>query len=613
MATINVSEITVITEPSGVLPVTVTTTDIPPQLVDAIVRSEAAAEAANLSYLETEHVKDDTLAIKGEIESAADTFLYTTYPDKVAQFTALADQRDDQLQGSYEFMLPSLITYRDAAQVARNEAEAFRDEAEAFAAILETGGGLTTDEELASAVSGIQATIDGLDYYSQAEVDAANAALTSSFSTALLDHPTLAGQTAYVAGELSSYYLKSEIDSAITAATGAVDLSGMYTKAESDAKYYSRSQADARYTMLGATAPLANNALNLGGKPASSYLEAGAADVIYLTNTNAASTYQPQSGMTDYYTKAESDALVGGVDLSGYHTIAAFNTAMSSVYTAATVDSRIATEIGNIDYSGIYDDFYLKTDTYSQAEVDSALLSYLTSADAATTYLGATATATDSWSLGGKTYDKFFNNEAEIVTNLGTELRKGFRGPAGNKAALAGAYAGAAFDIWSASTQNEGGNYDDNYLTNSPDKTGLSWFMPNNLDSAGMAGQGLYVLTEGVIHSGIGADGVFTKGDVIAEGDVSAFSDSRLKEDFVPFDEPTVMLKALMGFNYNRVDLDRRQDGLIAQDVQSVLPDSVKENAAGLLAVNYNGVVALLVEAVNELTARVEELERRNG
>jgi hypothetical protein len=50
---------------------------------------------------------------------------------------------------------------------------------------------------------------------------------------------------------------------------------------------------------------------------------------------------------------------------------------------------------------------------------------------------------------------------------------------------------------------------------------------------------------------------------------------------------------------------------LIAQDVQAVLPEAVKNNAQGYLGLSYTEVVPLLVAAVKELTKAVQELDAR--
>ena len=52
--------------------------------------------------------------------------------------------------------------------------------------------------------------------------------------------------------------------------------------------------------------------------------------------------------------------------------------------------------------------------------------------------------------------------------------------------------------------------------------------------------------------------------------------------------------------------------GVIAQDVEKVLPELVSERGdTGAKSVNYNGLVGVLIEAVKELSARVSKLENR--
>lgn len=54
-----------------------------------------------------------------------------------------------------------------------------------------------------------------------------------------------------------------------------------------------------------------------------------------------------------------------------------------------------------------------------------------------------------------------------------------------------------------------------------------------------------------------------------------------------------------------------RAIGLIAQDVRDVFPEAVRTNSDGYLMVDYAGLVGVLVEAVKELAARVDDLESR--
>lgn len=101
-------------------------------------------------------------------------------------------------------------------------------------------------------------------------------------------------------------------------------------------------------------------------------------------------------------------------------------------------------------------------------------------------------------------------------------------------------------------------------------------------------------------------------GQLICQGNVTAYSDLRKKKDLASITDATEKVLALHGYTYERTDLfdAQRSAGVIAQDVRCVLPEAVREcPETGDLSVDYNGLVGLLVNAVNELTNRVKELE----
>ena len=100
-------------------------------------------------------------------------------------------------------------------------------------------------------------------------------------------------------------------------------------------------------------------------------------------------------------------------------------------------------------------------------------------------------------------------------------------------------------------------------------------------------------------------------GNILATGNVTAYSDERLKEDIQPIPDALDKVLSLNGVTYTRNDLDdttRRYAGLIAQDVQAVLPEAISDSN-GALALDYNATIGLLVESIKELTARVAKLE----
>ena len=85
-------------------------------------------------------------------------------------------------------------------------------------------------------------------------------------------------------------------------------------------------------------------------------------------------------------------------------------------------------------------------------------------------------------------------------------------------------------------------------------------------------------------------------------------SDRRWKQNFADISGALVKLKKFRGQTYNFKNVpDERRAGLIAQDVQAVLPEAVEERADGLY-LRFDGVLALLVNAVNELAEQVAAL-----
>lgn len=99
-----------------------------------------------------------------------------------------------------------------------------------------------------------------------------------------------------------------------------------------------------------------------------------------------------------------------------------------------------------------------------------------------------------------------------------------------------------------------------------------------------------------------------TTGNFTATGNVTAYSDRRLKEDIQIIDNALDKVKALGGYTYNRTDTGERQTGVIAQDVLAVLPEAVVESDDGYYGVAYGNMVGLLIEAIKEQQQQIEKL-----
>ena len=122
-----------------------------------------------------------------------------------------------------------------------------------------------------------------------------------------------------------------------------------------------------------------------------------------------------------------------------------------------------------------------------------------------------------------------------------------------------------------------------------------------------------------IVSSSIGDNpfGILVKGAVSASGDVIAFqsSDERLKDNIQPIESPLEKIFQINGVSFdwnNKQDLYSGRDvGVIAQEIESVLPEIVQTRESGMKAVRYEKIVALLIEAIKEQQLQIDELKAR--
>ena len=98
--------------------------------------------------------------------------------------------------------------------------------------------------------------------------------------------------------------------------------------------------------------------------------------------------------------------------------------------------------------------------------------------------------------------------------------------------------------------------------------------------------------------------------------DITAFwsSDERLKDNITPIDNPLTKVISISGNTFDWNDKSNKSGndvGLIAQEIEKVLPEAVITRDSGYLAVDYHKIVPLLVEAIKELSGKVEALEQK--
>ena len=115
------------------------------------------------------------------------------------------------------------------------------------------------------------------------------------------------------------------------------------------------------------------------------------------------------------------------------------------------------------------------------------------------------------------------------------------------------------------------------------------------------------------------ASGDFTAGSIncsnltasftVTAADINSTSDLDLKTNINTIENPLDIVNSLRGVSFDWKTNGKKSYGVIAQELEQILPDLVttKENKS----VNYNGLVGVLIQAVKELSAEVQELKKK--
>jgi hypothetical protein len=91
--------------------------------------------------------------------------------------------------------------------------------------------------------------------------------------------------------------------------------------------------------------------------------------------------------------------------------------------------------------------------------------------------------------------------------------------------------------------------------------------------------------------------------------DFIATSDERIKTNIETISNALDIVKDLRGVYFTRIGQTKETVGVIAQEVETVLPEVVYTDSEGLKSVSYGNMVGVLIEAVKELSERLEKME----
>jgi acetyltransferase-like isoleucine patch superfamily enzyme len=98
--------------------------------------------------------------------------------------------------------------------------------------------------------------------------------------------------------------------------------------------------------------------------------------------------------------------------------------------------------------------------------------------------------------------------------------------------------------------------------------------------------------------------------DLTCGGNVTAYSDARLKKNIKVIENALEKVNKISGYTFERTDIDvGSQTGVIAQELINVLPEAVSTTHSGMYTVAYGNMVGLLVESIKELNSQVTSLK----
>ena len=136
---------------------------------------------------------------------------------------------------------------------------------------------------------------------------------------------------------------------------------------------------------------------------------------------------------------------------------------------------------------------------------------------------------------------------------------------------------------------SSGGGYDLTFST----EGGVMNFEGNGMDTATYAFDGNATVSD----------------DLTVSGDVVVSSDARLKANIASLGSTIAKLLLIDGKSYTMKKDGKQKIGVLAQDVQKVFPELVSKDDNEMLAVNYQGLVPVLINALKEQDEKISRLE----
>jgi hypothetical protein len=468
-------------------------------------------------------------------------------------------------------------------------------------------------------------------------------ALTGAQGSAGIAAITLDG-FGHVTAVTTATYLTAEADTLDTVTTRGATTANSITVGDIAVNGGDITTSQTTFNLVNATA----TTLNIGG--AATTLTIGntataAQTVNMFTASTGASTYNFATGATANATTKTLNIGTGGAagsttnvnigsSVAGTTTISSPNITISGLADTATTATHYYVETGSTGNILPKTLANVRTEIVTTAAVNAAAATTVGTVTSGTwsasfgAVSGANLTNLTAGNLAGTIPSGVLGNSALFVGTTSIAL---------NRASLAQTLTGVSIDgsaatLTTARTISLGGDVTGSASFNgSADITITATIAANSValgtDTTGnyVAGltQGNGISITGTAGEGwsptVAMSGSYT-GTFTATGDICAYSDATLKDNIQLIADPLDKVLKLRGVTFTRKDLDdnKKHMGVIAQEVEAVIPEVVVEDETGIKTVAYGNMVGLLIEAVKELTnqnkellARIEQLEKK--
>ncbi len=321
-------------------------------------------------------------------------------------------------------------------------------------------------------------------------------------------------------------------------------------------------------------------------------------------------------GSFAYATGNFSTAMGGNTQASGGHSIAMGNSTIASGETSTAIgfgtnaSGAYSTAIGyNTTATGIHSTT-MGYSTTAKSDYETVLGSWNTD---------YTPLNTTGWNNADRLFTIGNGNGPLSTSDAITVLKNGKTG-IGTSTPLANlhVFSGASGNITPFSPLVVEGSHN----------TYINLLSPNLNETAILFGKAENAASGGIVYNNAGnlngfqfrANGnvtrmeIYSSGNAWLQGTLNQNSDRRLKKDIHQLQNCLQKITKLSGYNYywkdDKAD-NNLQTGVLAQEVQKLFPQLVREGRDGMLSVNYSGLIPVLIESIKEQQTQMKEQQKQ--